>query len=33
MRELQLWDAEEGVARAFPDVEELASSCRYAGVS
>ena len=33
MRELQLWDAEEGVARAFPDVEELASSCRYADCS
>jgi len=33
MRELHLWDAEEGVARAFPDVEELASSCRYADCS
>jgi ribosome biogenesis GTPase len=33
MRELQLWDAEEGVARAFADVEALASSCRYADCS
>jgi ribosome biogenesis GTPase / thiamine phosphate phosphatase len=33
MRELQLWDAEEGVARAFADIEALAASCRYADCS
>src|SRR5438067_8391703 len=33
MRELQLWGAEEGVARAFADIEALAPSCRYADCS
>lgn len=30
LRGVGLWDAEEGVGRAFPDVEELAASCRFA---
>jgi ribosome biogenesis GTPase / thiamine phosphate phosphatase len=29
LRELQLWDAEEGMARAFADIDELASQCRF----
>lgn len=29
LRELQLWDAEEGMARAFADVDELALQCRF----
>ena len=29
MRELQLWDAAEGLERAFEDVEELAAECRF----
>jgi ribosome biogenesis GTPase len=29
MRELQLWDAEEGLTRAFDEVEELASQCYF----
>lgn len=29
MRELGLWDADEGVERAFADIEELAVSCRF----
>jgi len=29
MRELQLWDAEDGLERAFGDVESLADSCRF----
>jgi ribosome biogenesis GTPase len=29
LRELQLWDASEGVGRAFSDIEELAAQCRY----
>ena len=29
MRELQLWDAEEGLERAFADVESLAAACRF----
>jgi len=29
MRELQLWDAEDGLERAFGDVELLADSCRF----
>lgn len=29
MRELQLWDAEDGLEHAFADVEELAESCRF----
>ena len=29
MRELQLWDAEEGIEAAFADVEALAQGCRF----
>ena len=29
MRELQLWDASEGIERAFADVEQLAADCRF----
>lgn len=29
MRELQLWDAAEGIERAFEDVEVLLGSCRF----
>jgi ribosome biogenesis GTPase len=29
MRELQLWDAQEGWQQAFSDIEELAKQCRY----
>jgi ribosome biogenesis GTPase / thiamine phosphate phosphatase len=29
LRELQLWDAAEGVARAFEDIEGLAAQCRF----
>ncbi len=29
MRELQLWDAGEGVAEAFPEIAELAQSCKF----
>ena len=29
MREVQLWDAERGLERAFADVEELAGHCRF----
>ncbi|GLX69598.1 ribosome small subunit-dependent GTPase A [Paenibacillus glycanilyticus] len=29
MRELQLWDAHEGLEQTFSDIEELASNCRY----
>mgnify|MGYP003833791855 CR=1 FL=1 len=30
IRELQLWDADEGVSETFPEIEELAAQCRYA---
>jgi len=30
MRALALWDADEGIASAFPDIEELAEECRFA---
>jgi ribosome biogenesis GTPase len=30
IRELQLWDADEGLGEAFEDVEELAADCRFA---
>lgn len=30
MRALALWEAEEGMAAAFPDIEELAAGCRFA---
>jgi ribosome biogenesis GTPase len=29
MRELQLWDVEEGVETTFDDIEELAAKCRF----
>ena len=29
MRELQLWDVEEGVETTFEDIEELAAQCRF----
>lgn len=29
LRELQLWDAEEGVRDAFEDIENIASGCRF----
>jgi ribosome biogenesis GTPase / thiamine phosphate phosphatase len=29
MRELQLWDADEGLEQTFPDVEEAAKLCRF----
>lgn len=29
MRELQLWDADEGLEHAFADVEALAANCRF----
>ena len=29
MRELQLWELETGLADAFPDIEGLASGCRF----
>lgn len=30
MRGLALWDAEEGIASAFPDIDALAENCRFA---
>src|SRR5215831_15219251 len=33
MRELQLWDANEGLAHAFADVEELAERCKFRNCS
>ncbi|MGH8897228.1 MAG: ribosome small subunit-dependent GTPase A [Egibacteraceae bacterium] len=30
LRELGLWDADDGVAEAFGDIEELAADCRFA---
>ena len=29
MRELQLWNADEGVSLAFPEIEELAEGCKF----
>jgi ribosome biogenesis GTPase / thiamine phosphate phosphatase len=29
MRELRVWVLEEGLANAFPDIEELAQGCRF----
>ena len=29
MRELQLWDAREGLDQTFADIEELATGCRF----
>jgi ribosome biogenesis GTPase len=33
MRELQLWDAEEGIAASFDDVEALTAQCRFTDCS
>ena len=33
MRELQLWDASDGLEQAFADVAELAAQCRFADCS
>lgn len=33
MRELGLWDAEEGLERAFADIEQLANRCRFQNCS
>jgi ribosome biogenesis GTPase / thiamine phosphate phosphatase len=33
MREFQIWMADEGLDEAFPEVEELALSCHFAGCS
>ena len=33
MRELQLWDADEGIAATFDDVEALAAQCRFTDCS
>jgi ribosome biogenesis GTPase / thiamine phosphate phosphatase len=30
LRELQLWDAADGLAQAFTDIDELATHCRFA---
>jgi ribosome biogenesis GTPase len=30
MREIQLWDVDEGIDRTFSDITELAAGCRYA---
>ena len=30
LRELQLWEGEEGIGRAFADIESLAAKCRFA---
>ena len=29
LRELQLWDAEEGLVQAFADIDSLAAQCRF----
>jgi ribosome biogenesis GTPase len=29
LREIQLWEGEEGLAEAFPEISELASSCKF----
>jgi ribosome biogenesis GTPase / thiamine phosphate phosphatase len=33
LRELQLWDAEEGLVQAFGDIEALAAQCRFTDCS
>jgi len=30
MREIQLWEGDQGIESAFPEIEELAESCRFA---
>jgi ribosome biogenesis GTPase / thiamine phosphate phosphatase len=29
LRELRVWSADEGLAKTFPEIEELAAACRY----
>ena len=29
MRELQLWEADEGISHSFTDIEELAAQCKF----
>ena len=29
LREIQLWDSGDGIAGAFADIDQLASSCRF----
>jgi len=29
MKEIQLWDANEGINKSFKDVETLAQSCKF----
>ena len=29
LREMQLWDAEDGVAQTFADIDSLAAQCRF----
>ena len=29
LREVQLWDADEGIEQAFADVDDLAAGCRF----
>ena len=29
LREIQLWDADDGIQEAFADVDELAAGCRF----
>ncbi|WP_420319378.1 ribosome small subunit-dependent GTPase A [Gorillibacterium massiliense] len=33
MREIQLWESEDGLSEAFSDIEELAAQCRFADCS
>ncbi len=33
MRELQLWESDEGMDTAFADISELAAQCRFADCS
>lgn len=33
IRELQLWDAEDGISQTFSDIEELAKSCKFSDCS
>jgi ribosome biogenesis GTPase len=29
LRELQLWDSDEGISQTFSDIESLAANCRF----
>jgi ribosome biogenesis GTPase / thiamine phosphate phosphatase len=33
LRELQLWDVEDGISRVFGDIEDLAAECRFSNCS